>query len=274
MDMILSLSYQAFNKALLSDKFSAERGVSFRESSVEIQQQAIKKLANSMRIYVETHMNFQRLKNVDQEEAIDNLDRAFESKLEAFHSLYDVSKNDIDYFSCGDTAAIILLRNSVHHRDHLLFKSWNQEMALNEGYKKYLGAEFLLASYDVLDTPARMRYFYKLEDFYLRIDKKLGSPYLEQRMGANNREKLLVQLDVDLHFSAIKQRAKEGRYPNSQIYINVMPIFISAVCRVFKALKEKGVEFVGFDAEAYEEPFTNELEVDFSKVSYVPLHIV
>jgi len=241
---------------------------------VEIQQQAIKKLANSMRIYVETHFDFQRLKNIDMEEAVDNLDRAFEAKLEAFHSLYDVSKSDIDYFSHGDTASLILLRNAIHHRDHLLFKSWNQDMALNDGYKLHLGAEFLLAGYDVLDTPARMRYFYKLEDFYLRVDESLGSPYLEKRMGTSNRKKLIEQLNTDLHFSDIKQRAKSDGYPDNQTYINVMPIFISGVCRVFKSLKEKGVEFVGFDAKAYEEPFTNELEVDFSKVVYETLRIV
>ena len=185
--------------------------LALHEGSVEIQQQAIKKLANSMRIYVETHLDFQRLKNIDKEEAIDNLDRAFEAKLEAFHSLYDVSKSDLAYFSHGDTAALILLRNAIHHRDHLLFKSWNQEMALNDGYKRYLGAEFLLAGYDVLDSPARMRYFYKLEDFYLRLDESLGSPYLERRMGAKNRTRLIEQLDSDLHFSDIKKRAKSDR---------------------------------------------------------------
>jgi len=147
-------------------------------------------------------------------------------------------------------------------------------MALNDGYKQYLGAEFLLAGYDVLDSPARMRYFYKLQDFYLRIDEKLGSPYLENKMGASNRRKLIEKLGTDLHFSDIQKRAKTDRYPDSQVYINVMPIFISAVCRVFTALKEKGVEFVGFDAKAYEGPFTDELEVDFAKVVYEPLRII
>lgn len=227
-----------------------------------------------MRIYVETPFDFQRLKNIDKEEAVDNLDRAFEAKLEAFHSLYDVSKSDIDFFAHGDTAALILMRNAIHHRDHLLFRSWNQDMALDDGYKQYLGAKFLLAGHDVLDSPARMHYFYKLEDFYLRADESLSSPYLEKRMGAVNRKKLIGQLDSDLHFIDIKQRAKADRYPDGQVYVNVMPIFISAVCRVFKALKEKGVEFVGFDAKAYEGPFTNELQVDFSKVVYEPLRII
>jgi hypothetical protein len=241
---------------------------------VNIQQQAIKKLANSMRIYVETHINFQRLKDIDSEEAIDNLDRAFEAKLEAFHSLYDVTKAELDYFSYGDTAALILMRNAIHHRDHLLFQSWNHCMALDEGYKKYLGAEFLLAGYNVLDSPARMKYFYKLEDFYLRIDDSLMSPYLESRMGVKNRKKLLEQLNNDLNFSDIKRKAESERYPIKQVYINVMPIFISATCRVFKALKAKGVEFIGFDAKAYEAPFTSELEVDFYNVVYESLRIV
>ena len=226
-----------------------------------------------MRMYVETHMDFSRLKNIDQEEAIDNLDRAFEAKLEAFHSLYDVTKDDFNYFSNGDTALIILLRNAIHHRDHLLFKSWNQEIALNEGHKKYLGAEFILASHDVLDSPSRMRYFYKLEDFYQRIDLELNSPYVDQRMRNGNRSKLLNQMDEELNFKSIKDFAKQERYPEKQIYINVMPIFISAVCKAFTALKDKGIQFVGFDAKAYEEPFTNELKVDFSNVNYKPIRI-
>lgn len=235
---------------------------------MNVQQQAIKKLANSMRIYGETHIDFHRLKDIDLEEAIDNLDRAFEAKLEAFHSLYDVTKTDLDYFSHGDTASIILIRNAIHHRNHLLFQSWNQSMALNEGYKSHLGATFLIAGYEVLSSPSPMTYLYKLEDFYLRIDETLMSPYLETKMGTKNRKKLLKQLNNDLHFTDIREKADSEHYPIKQVYINVMPIFISATCRVFKALKEKGVEFIGFDAKAYEAPFTSELEVDFSKVIY------
>jgi myo-inositol-1-phosphate synthase len=144
---------------------------------------------------------------------------------------------------------------------------------LNEGHKKYLGAEFILASYDVLDSPSRMRYFYKLEDFYQRIDPDLESPYVDQRMRNSNRSKLLIQMNDELNFKSIKDFAQQERYPEKQIYINVMPIFISAVCKAFTALKDKGIEFVGFDAKTYEEPFTNELKVDFSKVNYTPIRI-
>lgn len=246
----------------------------FKDSVVEILQLAVRKLANSMRIYGEAHCDFQRLKYIDKEEAIDNLDRAFESKLEAFHSLYDVSKNQVDYFSSADTASLILMRNAIHHRDHLLFKSWNHEVALDEKYKNYLGAEFLLVDYPVLGAPSKMRYFYKLEDFYLRLDDSLSSPYLEKKMGAAKRASLLDTMDSELSFLEIKKYAKSEKYPIGQIYINIIPIFISATCRVFSTLKKNGFTFSGFDAKVYEEPFTNELEVDFSKFTHMPLRIL
>jgi len=248
-------------------------GVSLQRKIVEILQQAVRKLANSMRIYVETHLGFQRLVRVDKEEAINNLDRALESKFEAFHSLYDVSKDYLDYFAHADTAVLILIRNAIHHRDHLLFRGWNQEMALEDRFKNYLGAEFLLVDYPTLGSPSQMRYFYKLEDFYHRIDVTMASPYLEKRMGKARRRKLLDQINVDLFFSEIRARAESDRYPVKQVYVNVIPIFISATCRVFSALKAAGVEFQGFDAQAYEEPFTNELEVDFSQFTCTPFRI-
>jgi len=247
--------------------------LAFKGRTVEILQQAAKKLANSMRIYVENHADFHRLVRVDKEEAIDNLDRAFESKMEAFHSLYDVSKEHLDYFAHADTASVIMLRNAIHHRDHLLFRGWNQEMALDRGFRKYLGAEFLLVDYPTLGSPSKMGYFYKIEDFYHRIDDSMASPYLERMMGQANRSKLLDKINSDLFFSEIRSRAESERYPIKQVYVNVIPIFISATCRAFSALKATGVEFWGFDAKAYAEPLTNELGVDFSQFTCTPLRI-
>ncbi|UGA56941.1 hypothetical protein [Vibrio sp. VB16] len=239
-----------------------------------IQEQALSKLANAMRIYGEAHMNFNRLKLVDAEEAIDNLDRAMEAKLEAFHSLYDVTKDLFDYFEHADTAVLIMLRNAVHHRNHLLFKTWNQEMGLNEGHKKYFGGEFLLASHEILTSGYMMKHMYKLEDFYLRVDPSLGSPDIEDRMSDKNRGKLLSQFEKGLNFGELKKYAKSERYPLKQVYINIIPIYISAAVKVFKALNDKGVKFVGFDANAYKESFTNELEVDLSSFNYSTIRIL
>lgn len=240
---------------------------------MKIKQLAIDKLANTMRIYVETKIDFERLKNIDLEEAINNLDMAFEAKLEAFHSLYDVTKNDFNYFDHADTATLIMLRNSIHHRNHLLFRSWNYEILLIDGLKKYLGAEFLMASHNVIGATHTMRYYYKLDDFYARLDSSMNSSYLENKMGNRNRKKLLEQLKSELNFDIVTNYAKNKMYPTSQIYINVIPIFISAVAKIFKTLKSKGIEFQGFDSKVYEEAFTNELRVDIGNFNYMPFRV-
>lgn len=240
---------------------------------MELIQLAIDKLANSMRIYGETRFNFERLKLIDLEEAVNNLDRAFEAKLEAFHSLYDVSKNEFEYFENADAALLIMLRNAVHHRNHMLFRSWNSEMILNDGLKRNNGRDFLLASHEVVDASMVMKFYYKLEDFYSRLDINLNSPYLENRMGERNREKLLKQIDKDLNFRDLWAKENDGGYAKSQIYINIIPIFISSVCKVFKAFKLRGIEFKGYDAKVYERPFTEELNVDLSQFTFKPIII-
>ncbi|EJT1341388.1 hypothetical protein QNE93_004395 [Vibrio vulnificus] len=240
---------------------------------MKIKQIAVDKLSNTMRMYVEARFNFERLKLVDKEEAINNLDRAFEAKLEAFHSLYDVTKSDFDYFEHADTALLILIRNAIHHRDHDLFISWNKEMLLNGGLERNNGAEFLLASNRVCDRPPVMQYYYKLEDVLFRLDKSLGSPFLENRMRPAQKDELLRKLDEQLKFNDIVDYAKSERYPVRQIYLNLIPIFTSAVVKVFTELKSKGFQFEGYDAKVYEEPFTNELSVDYAVIDYKPVRI-
>ena len=167
---------------------------------MKTKQIAVDKLSNTMRLYGEARYNFERLKLEDQEEAINNLDRAFESKLEVFHSLYDVTKADFNFFDHADTALLILIRNAIHHRDHDLFISWNKEMLIYGGLEKYNGAEFLLASNRVCNRPPVMQYYYKIEDVLYRIDESLNSPFLENRMKSNQKKDLLQKIMDQLKF--------------------------------------------------------------------------
>lgn len=239
-----------------------------------LQKNSLSRLANSMRLFGEANIEFDRLKRIDLEEAVHNLDRTFEAKLEAFHSLYDVDKKEFDYFSYADTAFIIMLRNAIHHRDHPLFSSWNEEMALNGGIYRSRGAEFIFVAHKVVGAGHTMRQFYRLDDFYTRLDETLASPYLESRMGPRNREKLLGHVNSELKFKEISNYAANNRYPSHQVYINVVPIFISALCRVFSSLNDRGVKFDGFDANTYKPLFVDELTVDFDIISYEKLRII
>jgi hypothetical protein len=240
---------------------------------VEIIKLALDKLSNSMRIYSEICVGFDRLKLIDREEAIDNLDRAFEAKLEAFHSLYDVSKSEFEYFNNAETALLILLRNAIHHRDHTLFHSWNYEMFHNNGLEKNHGAAFLMASHKVNDGAYTSRYFYKLDDIFDRIDDSKKSPYLEKKMGTKNREKLLLQITKELNFSSIASQAKSERYPSCQVYINIVPIFIAAMSKVFCCFKDKGVDFSRFDSDVYVKHFTKVMDIDFKDIDFQQVHI-
>lgn len=221
-----------------------------------------------MRMYVETHMRFGELFKVDPEEAIDNLDRTFELKLEAFHTLYDVSKGLFPYFDHGDTAVLIAVRNAIHHRDHPLFHSLNRRLYLDTGLDRWRGASFLLASYPTLHgAPILMSHFVRLDDLDARLDPSYASPYLDTIARGDKAVRRMKVIDMQLTLPAVRHRGLHDRYPNDQIYLDLMPIFVSAVCKLFKAMKAAGIAFKGFDAETYEVPFTSEIEVDLGSPS-------
>jgi hypothetical protein len=226
---------------------------------------AIGTLANTMRLYVECHMRFGDLFKVDREEAINNLDRAFESKLEAFHTLYDVSKTLFPYFDHGDTALLIAIRNAIHHRDHPLFRSMYSRLFLDGTPERWLGASFLLASYPTLHgEPVHMNHYIRLDDLEARLDPRAASAHLDAIMRPDRAEQRFMLIERQLGIGVIRQHALAERYPGDQVYLDLMPIFTSAVCRVFKAMKAAGIAFKGYDANAYVEPFTSEIEVDLA----------
>ncbi|MGL4604176.1 MAG: hypothetical protein ACRCU9_08505 [Iodobacter sp.] len=147
-------------------------------------------------------------------------------------------------------------------------------MLIYGGLEKNNGAEFLLASNRVCNRPPLMKYYYKLEDILLRLDDSLNSPFLENRMKPKQRSDLLQKIMDQLKFDKVIEYAKSNRYPLNQIYINLIPIFTSAVVKVFSELKSNGFEFIGDDAKIYEEPFTNELNVDYSVMDYRPVRVL
>jgi hypothetical protein len=205
---------------------------------------------------------------VDREEAINNLDRAFEAKLEAFHTLYDVSKTLFPYFDHGDTALLIAARNAIHHRDHPLFRSLYSRLFLDDGPSRWLGASFLLATYPTLHgAPIRMSHYIRLDELDARLDPKHASPHFDTFLRLDRAEQRFMLIDRQLGLAAIRQKGSSERYPEDQIYMDLVPVFTSAVCRVFKVMKA-GIAFKGYDADVYMEPFTSEIEVNLSNPTF------
>jgi len=220
--------------------------------------------SNAMRLYVESRLRFEELRRVDQEEAVNNMDRAMEAKLEKFHSLYDVTKElpGFTYFAYGDTSVLIALRNALHHRDHTLFRSWNALIGLNNGLQQWAGAAFLLASTTSEDDQMTSRFYYPLHDFY----ERLKSPKVSQPA------KLKSLWDAELRFAEIAQEGHKERYPDKQVFVDLMPAFISAASRVAAWLHASGFQPTGYDGETYFDHF-REVATASSTVSYKRLRL-
>lgn len=228
-------------------------------------QRAWERLSNAMRLYGEAVMRFPSLVEVDREEAITNLDLAFEAKLEMFHTLYDVSKvmPGFNYFGHGDTSLLIVLRNAIHHWDHDLFESMNARLGQAGALEKLAGAEFLMARHPNVDTAWSSEHYLLLHDFFAR----LASP--------NVKDALVLRAlwESELRFAEISVYANAERYPNSQVYIDVMPIFISAMHRVCHWLEASAMKPKGFDGNVYSKHFLGPMGVDLRKVTYKTLRV-
>ncbi|MBY5831088.1 hypothetical protein ELH48_08210 [Rhizobium ruizarguesonis] len=222
-----------------------------------------------MRICVEAHWRFSEIFKVDREEAIDNVDRAFEMKLEAFHTLYDVSKDMFPYFDHADAALLIAVRNAIHHRNHPLFRTLNHRLHIEDGVDRWLGASFLLANHATRHGgEIRMSHYVRLDDLDARLDPSAASPHLDGFIKGGKAEKRFDLINKPLSLQIIRTRASQERYPVDQVYLDLMPIFVSAVCKVFKAMEKAGIGFKGFDALTYATPFTSELEVDLNHLDF------
>jgi len=226
-------------------------------------QRAWEGLSNTMRVYVEARLGFEQLRRIDQEEAINNVDRAFEAKLEKFHALYDVTKElpGFDHFGHGDTSLIIVLRNAIHHRDHDLFVSWNALVGLNHGTAKLAGAAFLMASTTPGSDALTSRFYFRLQDFYDR----LGSPKVK------NPAQLKTMWDAELKYADIRSKGVAERYPTEQVYVDVMPAFITAIGRTSRWLEASGFQPGGSDGATYFKHF-REVEMD-EELGYKQLRV-
>lgn len=230
---------------------------------------AISNLANSMRIFGEANMLFPGIFKVDREEAIDNVDRAFEMKLETFHTLYDVSKDLFPYFNHADTSLLIAIRNAIHHRNHPLFRSLNHRLHIQDGPQRWGGASFLLASHPTTHGGAiTMSHYVRLDDLDSRLNPAVASPFLDTFVNTSRAAKRFELINDGLALPNIRERASRERYPSNQVYLDLVPVFVSGVCKVFKAMKAANIGFIGFDAATYLEPFTSEINVDLAKLDF------
>jgi len=73
---------------------------------------------------------------------------------------------------------------------------------------------------------------------------------------------LRAKWDADLSFATIAEAGTSQRFPNRQVYVDVIPIFISAIQRASAWLATSDINAVGFDGKTYAEHFKKLASVD------------
>jgi hypothetical protein len=221
---------------------------------------AADRLGNALRLYAETSLSFRKLFALDRDEAIDNLDRAFDAILAGFHSLYDAmtaQQLPLNWHAYGDTAACIIVRNARHHNAAGLFESWNSRMLKHGELGRMAGAAFLLVGYRLVAGEGRVsEYYVRWDDFRAR----LAMPKVDSRI--SDPPALAALFERDCAFAKIKDHATSARYPANQVYLNLIPIAINAATRVFSTLRGAGVTLTGFDSTTYADHFARKAIAD------------
>lgn len=214
---------------------------------------AADRLGNSLRLYAEASLQSRALLATDEEEAIDNLDRAFDGILASFHSMYDAmiaARWPLDWHAHGETAACILVRNARHHNAAGLFESWNCRMLKRGGLKRMAGAAFLLVGYRLVAGEGQVsEYYVPWDDFRARLEMR----------DSHIRDPAAVSaaLDRDCGFDQIRVQVVGEHYPAAQVYLNLIPMAMNAATRVFSSLRAGGVAFTGFDSSVYANHFAD-----------------
>lgn len=209
-------------------------------------------LSNTLRLYVEAHMDFAALYEVDRPDAVTRQDRTLEGKLEKFHTLYDVTKDlrGFNYFKHADTALLIVLRNAIHHRDHDLFLSWDAFVLAHEETKKLPSRKYLFASLTPESELVVLRYYLPLDDFRKRLPNA--------KLKAADRATIGALWEQDLRFAEISTVANREGFDVESVYVDVMPAFISAMHRVRGWLATTNFVPSGSDGRIYYRSFGDE----------------
>ncbi len=165
-------------------------------------------LAQSLRVQLEQIFKYPELVELDELEAISNVEIAVKSVLDAFHNIYDkintLSNKTINFYDYPALHLIIAIRNAKHHNDpmkSILFEN-SQAIYVNFNSKE--------ESFPCLIYPVS----------WLDISNKLKS----------NNKSLSKYPDIRnfLHADEFENKAKLNGFNVNDIYINIIPLMLQA----------------------------------------------
>lgn len=214
---------------------------------------AAERLCNSLRQHAEAYLRRDQLWNVDKDEYIDNVDTAMTTRLNCIHSLIDALNTagiTCDPYDYADTLACLLIRNARHHNHNVLYDSFLKRMYKSEAIKFCHGIIYIHADYAKSDPTGSnwMDYFVCAKDFIDNIENQPG------RFMSKRQEKLQL-LENGIALGEIREEAIKNGVPLDRTYINLEPILMNSVTRLFRLMNSNGIPFEGYDSKIYSEHF-------------------
>lgn len=216
-------------------------------------------LAQSLRILRESIYKAHHMGLIfeDQAEAIGNIENAYTSILNGFHSLYDaiekqLSQNPIDWYKTPELATILVLRNARHH---------NQANKIRTIYSYHIEKEKRLESmeqYIFVDFPIRgddadtMDFFISWEDF--------NSLLSQEKSVTRIKEETISLINTYLNTKLFYNYANQYELPEKKIFLNVVPLFVNAGKKIMPFI-QKYCNYNSIESNLFRELF---LSVQFA----------
>jgi hypothetical protein len=203
--------------------------------SSDLVNDAFEDLAHALRVLIEAHIRaHQGLLQVDRAEAVGNIDNAFASVLNAFHSLYDALNKDgapVNWYDIPELSVVLALRNARHHnlanKIRTLYTYHGQE------------AEKIpdLTSYVLVNFPAQEEGASTFEVYVSWGDLKelLSLPTSVSRIRSQTAKQIIEYLQAE-KFAGY---ARDYGLAEGRVFVNAVPLIVNAAAKIVPLIKSK-----------------------------------
>ncbi len=195
-------------------------------------------LAQSLRILSEAIHKAHRMGLIfeDHAEAIGNIENAYTSILNGFHSLYDaigkeLPQKPIDWYKTPELATILVLRNARHHnlanKIRTIYSYLFDEERRIKPMEEYVLVDFPIRETD--DGGNTMSLYISWKDFNILLSQN-------KSISRINEETISI-INAYLNTKLFFEYEKNYKLPQSKVFLNVVPLFVNAGKKIMPFIK-------------------------------------
>lgn len=219
--------------------------------------------SQSLRIFIEQKIRYQKLFLIDADEAIGNVELACKGMLDTFASLYDAARAqegiNFDFYGNPLCCAVLAYRNAKHHNNANGIRSAHKYARQNSRQDYFL-----------VDFPAGegeegggfIDHYVSWADFCTLLDMPSG----DSRLRAGSRELIRNRISAN----TFEDFADHEGVEHARVFINMIPIIIGSGSEFIRKLKPH-VQLRTTEAKHFVFHFENVETANFTQPQYTEL---